>query len=239
MGFFDFLFHNRPSGARRRRTPTGPFEGLKAETAAKPLPSLKTTSRFKTPSSTTATLSNSGTIDGLGPDVAPASPAKDAPNSLHYALVHEALRATAFENPTLICGTLTSGMGTPFLRSLVDGVRDAEITSNFTIEAIRLHKLRVGRFPCLIIEMPPPEQPREAYFAAILLMADSKTPLHHIGVNHLRFFTLERTADAGDPTKTVFCEWNEAGGRRSYGDGPSPTVDRFLHALSGMAGTRG
>lgn len=237
MGVFEFLFHRREP--RRRRSTTPPFEGLKAETPAKPLPSLRSPTRFvrALPTNSTVSLSNSGTISDGIPAEATASETiseNDLTPSLHEVLVNVALRATAFSNPSLIYGTLSSAMAKPLLRMLLDGVRAEATGGDVALEEIRFHKLRAGRYPCLVVEMPTPQRLREVYFAGILLTADPKTPLHKISSNDLRFFTLEKAGGAEEAETTAFCEWNRVGGRRSFGDGPPPRLERFLGALGGM-----
>jgi hypothetical protein len=75
----------------------------------------------------------------------------------------------------------------------------------------------------LVVTMPPPLHPPEAYLAALVRPAGSDSS------TGLRCFTLE-LGTGPEVQPTVIGEW-VAGGHRNYGPGPEPTVDAFVAAL--------
>ena len=122
------------------------------------------------------------------------SPARDLveadlpePRCHHYTLAHYALRSVAFERPLAFLGVLASPDAAKFLtdlmRSVSEHCREREPRPDFSSDDLTLHKVRVGVFPCAVIEMPRPRAITEAFFVAAVLLADLDQELPEEGVS--------------------------------------------------------
>jgi hypothetical protein len=104
--------------------------------------------------------------------------------------------------------------------------------------------------PCIIVEMPHPQEPTEAYFVAIvskiaeddLIMWEvpdhPKPSERHQKEWSLNYYTLERSSGYVQGRKSTFCEWISNGRHLNHGGGPEPTLDAFLPFLKDFLAKR-
>jgi hypothetical protein len=132
-----------------------------------------------------------------------------------------------FQNPPALLRTL-SREKEALLKELWDFVgdkvveRDREAGRRLSSGlALTLRETSSGR-SILVVTLPPPQEPPEAYFVGLIL----EPP---------RYITLERGTNLAGGTRTVLCEWTERI-HANMGDGPEPTIESFVHALGSLAG---
>jgi hypothetical protein len=159
----------------------------------------------------------------------------DEPRCHHYTLAHYALRIMAFQEPLSFLGILASPQRQPFLVRLLQRVsehcKERESRPDFRIEDIAVHQVRVGPYPCAILEMPRPRAMSEAYFVAAVLLTDLEKGMPEAKEVALRYFTLEKGLAFGGPPRTVLCEWTADGTHHNFGDGPAPRLGSFIEAV--------
>jgi hypothetical protein len=165
----------------------------------------------------------------------PDPPDLPDPRCGHYSLAHHALRGVAFQDPLFFLGVLASPDAQRFLADLLRRVqehcKDREPLAEFSVEELTVHKRRVGKYPCAVIELPPPRAVAEAYFVAGVLLSDPAADLPQAEAAKLRYFTLEKGMSFDGSRRTVLCEWTKEGTHRNFGDGPPPIPDGFLAAI--------
>jgi hypothetical protein len=159
----------------------------------------------------------------------------DEPRCHHYMLAHYALRTVAHDKPLAFLGVLASPDATHFLSDLMESVsehcKDRERHPDFSVEAIRIHTLRIGKYPCAVVQMPKPRAPTEAFFVAGVLLADPNEEMPESDRVALRYFTLEKGITLGGPARTVLCEWTADGTHANFGDGPPAELRAFCGAV--------
>jgi hypothetical protein len=169
------------------------------------------------------------------PDRAPIEEDLPEPRCHHYTLAHYALRSVAFEQPVRFLGILASPDAqrflTDLLRSVSEHCKEREPRPDFRIQDVTVHKVRVGRYPCVVLELPRPRATTEAFFVAAVLLADLDQGLPDSHAAVLRYFTLEKGFVLGGPPRTVLCEWTAEGSHLNYGDGPAPQLQAFTGGL--------
>jgi hypothetical protein len=165
----------------------------------------------------------------------PAPEDLDEPRCHHYTFAHYALRSVAFTDPLVYLGILASPKGQEFLarllRSVSEHCKEREPQPDFDVEDISVHQVRVGRYPCAVVEMPRPKATTEIYFTAAVLLADPEDGMPESAPMDLRYFTLEKGVVLDGPPRTVLCEWTSAGSHVNYGDGPEPQLEAFVRAV--------
>src|SRR4051812_29276635 len=119
----------------------------------------------------------------------------------------------AHDRPLPLLAVLASPDAKPFLTDLMQSVaehcREREPEAGFTADDLTVHKGRVGKHPCVVVQMPPPRGPTEAYFAAVVPLIDLDQPLPPKPEEvKARYFTLEQGVTLGGPPRTVLCEWD-------------------------------
>lgn len=146
------------------------------------------------------------------------------PRPQHYAFAHLFLRDKAFANPVATVNELSREKGTQYLKILWStiGHKNKGKNDNFIPpDGLACHPIRVGdRHRGVIVKMPEPLGPAEAYFIAIVIPADA-LPVERC---LCRYYTLELSANW--PSETVFCEWT-AGAHMNRGSGVPPILDAF------------
>ena len=159
----------------------------------------------------------------------------DEPRCHHYTLAHVALRQMAHDDPVAFLGILASPKAPEFLaevfRSVSDHCRERDPRPDFTAADLTIHRGRVGRYPCAVVQMPPPKGPTEAFFAAAVLLVDPEQPMPPRESVKARYFTLEKGVTLGGPPRTVLCEWTADGTHSNFGDGPPARLEAFVAAL--------
>lgn len=155
---------------------------------------------------------------------------------MHYQFVHVALRTLVFQEPRLATALWELDDPGPLLDDIalqvVRACRGRGEGGDLRADHLTMHKLRLGGYPCMIIEMPEPMATTEAYMLAILgrpdLDGDSSGDE---GDAQRRYFTLEYSGHRPAP-HTVLCEWTAQGSHMNMGGGPEPTVDAFVGELA-------
>jgi hypothetical protein len=151
-------------------------------------------------------------------------------------LAHVALRQIALEDPLFYLGVLASERRSEFLEQLFESVdqhcRVQGARADFAAGDIAFHGLRVGQFPCAVLEFPPPREATEVFFTALVLLADPSQPLPEREALTAHYFTLERGFAFDGTPRTVLGGWTKDS-HVNYGDGPEPTLANFAAALGG------
>jgi hypothetical protein len=185
-------------------------------------------------------MASSDITDGKHPSM-PVPPQPNASldaetRQAHYVFAHYALRSVALNDPVFYLGVLASPAGSQFLDDLLTTVsehaRPDDPPPDFSAADCRIHTVRAGVYPCAVVEMPPPRAMTEAYFTAAVLLLDPAQEQADLTNAAVRYFTLEQGFDLEGHSRTVLCEWNKDGTHVNFGEGPSPTVERFVSALS-------
>jgi hypothetical protein len=167
----------------------------------------------------------------------------DEPRCHHYALAHYALRSVAHKRPLGFLGILASPDAKRFLADLLESVAEhcaarqpaGQGGPDFSVADLTVHKVRVGPYPCTIIEMPRPRATTEAYFVAAVLLARLDQEMPEPEQVKLRYFTLEKGFVLGGPPRTVLCEWTEEGAHVNYGVGPTPRLEALVQGTGEAA----
>lgn len=169
------------------------------------------------------------------PDSSPAEPNVHEPRCHHYTLAHYALRSVAFQQPLRFLTVLVSPDARRFLsnlmRSVSESCKEEEAEPGFAVEDLAIHTVRVGRYPCAVIEMPPPKATTEAFFVAAVLLAEVDQEMPDPEQVAMRYFTLEKGFVLEGPPRTVLGEWTADGTHRNYGDGPEHRLESFVEAI--------
>ena len=160
-------------------------------------------------------------------------PRKKTPH--HYWFAHVVLRTVCFCDPCLFLGKIASPARQEFLDDLwrvVCQTCDKHGEADFSSRDIKITISQIGDYPAILIQMPTPHFTTEAHMVCIIL----KTPIEEIETIdsklEVRYFTLEKGVNmmtGGD--RTVLCAWEEDD-RHNYGDGPEPTPQAFVEAIT-------
>jgi hypothetical protein len=173
------------------------------------------------------------------------------PRCVHYQFVHVALRTLVFSEPRLATALWELDDPGPLLDDIalqvVRACRGRGEGGEIRAEHLTLHKLRLGGYPCMIIEMPEPIATTEAYMLAILgrpdadgagAQAEGEEEGEEEGEADVseedpqrRYFTLEYSSHR-PPPHTVLGEWTAQGSHMNMGGGPEPTVEAFVAELA-------
>jgi hypothetical protein len=164
------------------------------------------------------------------------SPAGFDPRCDHYSFAHVVLRNAAFDNPTQCVTSLASTNGKQYLSEVWDKVVDICKEHNqpveLTLDDILIHKLRVGPFPCTILEMPAPQFATEAFFVALILTVDITDQSQHMSNGSVRYLTLENGEPNEEEVDTVIGEWSADGQHNILGDGTYPELGEFVAKIT-------
>jgi hypothetical protein len=159
------------------------------------------------------------------------------PRCVHYQFAHVALRGLVFSEPRLATALWELDDPTALLDDIAaqvaracrargegDDLRAAELT---------VHKRRLGRNPCVVIELPQPQATTEAFMIAIIQRRDldaERTDAERTAYE-CRYFTLEFSEHRESP-HTVLGEWTAQGSHLNMGGGPDPEVEAFVAKLA-------
>jgi hypothetical protein len=161
-----------------------------------------------------------------------ANAAEEAGPSADYVLAHYALRQIALESPLQMLGLLASPDAKKFLTELLQDVeKQLGQKASYRADQIQIHCLRLGEYPCAIVEFPAPQKMAEAYMVALvaLLGTDDEIP-KDLSTIKAHYYTLEKGFSMEGSDRTVLCEWDTTS-HKNYGDGPEPTPAAFASAL--------
>ncbi|MFT5322493.1 MAG: hypothetical protein ACI8P0_000328 [Planctomycetaceae bacterium] len=158
------------------------------------------------------------------------------PRCDHYSFAHVVLRKAAFENPTKCVTSLASPDGKAYLSELwnevVETCKQHNQPIELTLDDILIHKLRVGPFPCTILEMPAPHFATEAFFVGLILTVDITDQSQNMSDGSVRFFTLENGEPTEEEVQTVIGEWSADGRHTTLGPGPYPDLSDFVARIT-------
>jgi len=151
--------------------------------------------------------------------------------SHHYVLAHFALRQVAFDNPYAFFAIMASPKRQDFLdsvwKNLCRNFDEKQGTAHFTVRDLEITTTRLGDYPTVLIQMPKPYFPPEAYMVCVVL----KVPVQQLSTQPknpaVLYYTLERGMNMDGSERTVFCGWN----RESHfncGPGPEANAAAFL-----------
>ena len=161
----------------------------------------------------------------------------DAPRCGHYMTAHLALRSLALQRPLMFFGVLASDDKNNFLQTVLDMVQeDCQAQGEplgLHVSDLKVHPGRVGKYPLVMIEMPPPERVAEAFFVAAVMFIDLDDDAPPPEKPPVRYFTLERSMlpETGE-SGTVVCEWTDEA-HYQLDHGPEPTIENFVRAIQG------
>lgn len=175
-----------------------------------------------------------GIFDFLKPKKPPAPPGlpdDDGP-SFRYMLAHYALRQTALDAPLQYLAILASPDARRFIGVIMVSVTEhLGRPPDFTVDAVKVHPVRVKDYPCAIVEMPEPREIAEAHFTGLVVLLKPVDDLPQDPKDlSARYFTLEKGCTLDGAPRTVLAEWDQTS-HSNYGDGPSPTVEAFARAI--------
>jgi len=157
----------------------------------------------------------------------------------HMFFAHHIFRGMVFENPALPFAAVAAGKGDDLVRDvwrkvgeqISDGASGRALPDKgLTVEAVDI----VG-CPAVLLHLPPPKGPPEAYFVAIVMTQQPRRRwLFRRSPLRIRYITLEYGVSllVEEETHTVLCEWDEGGTHLNYGRGPSPDRAAFIEAVS-------
>ncbi|KIG12954.1 hypothetical protein DB30_00838 [Enhygromyxa salina] len=159
------------------------------------------------------------------------------PRCVHYQFVHVALRTLVFQEPRLATALWELDDPGPLLDDIalqvVRACRGRGEGGEIRADQLTLHKLRLGGYPCMILEMPEPIATTEAYMLAILGRPSLGGAEQAEGEDdgRARYFTLEHSSHRPAP-HTVLGEWTGEGSHLNMGGGPEPSVEAFVAELA-------
>jgi hypothetical protein len=150
-----------------------------------------------------------------------------------YVLAHYALRQIALSDPLRFLAIIASPDANRFIDAVMQDVAEkCGRPATFKSDAVKCHRLRVGNFPCAMIEFPEPREMAEAYLIALVVLIDTSIaePPATTKVS-ARYFALEKGFTLSNEPRTVLAEWS-ANTHGNLGDGPVPSVEAFAAAIA-------
>ncbi len=160
---------------------------------------------------------------------------------MHYQFAHVALRGLVFREPRLVFALWEledpSAMLDEITAQVARVCRARGEGGDIRAADLRVHKRRLGRNPCLVIELPQPVATTEAFMVAIIQRRDLDAPPLPPDAEppppapECRYFTLEFSAHR-EPPQTVLGEWTAQGSHLNMGGGPEPEVEAFIAKLA-------
>ncbi|NVB38819.1 hypothetical protein G6O69_13340 [Pseudenhygromyxa sp. WMMC2535] len=158
------------------------------------------------------------------------------PRCVHYQFAHVALRQLIFSEPRFVRALWE--LEDP--RALLDDIA-VQVTREcrrqgeggaLHVDELGLHRLTIGSYPCVIIELPEPGATTEAFMVALVDLdgEGSEDPAEDAAPRR-RYFTLEYSAHREAP-HTVLAEWTSQGSHMNMGGGPEPSVEAFVTAIA-------
>lgn len=163
--------------------------------------------------------------------------ASDEPRCVHYQFAHVAVRKLVFDDPRLAVALWELDDASSLLDEITVQVcrhcRQQGDGGNLRAAQLTVHKHRLGRHPCVIIEMPPPQATLEVFMLAVIQLRDLDAgPGQGDREAERRYFTLELSTHRPEP-HTVLAEWTAQGSHINMGGGPEASVEAFIGALAG------
>jgi hypothetical protein len=163
---------------------------------------------------------------------------ENQPRRQYYLFAHYVLRGAAFELGAACVGVLLSPKRDEFLREMwkhtsetvKENEPDQPLDPYPSIEAI---PLKAGKFPCMVLRMPPPKGVTECYFVGIVAHVDLAAGKKPAKETPISYYTLERgVGDDLRTPRTVVCSWTKEGQHTNFGDGPPAEPEAFADAIA-------
>jgi hypothetical protein len=155
----------------------------------------------------------------------------------HYVFAHYALREVAFSEPIRIFNLLASDHRTAFFDDLLASIAERfpdSAPAGFTGADIQFHGMLIADRPCALLQMPPPSEPAEALWIALVsrLTPDqfSTAPVGN-PEDLLDYYTLELPVEVSATRPSVFCSWSREA-HANFGNGPIPDLQHFVPFLT-------
>jgi hypothetical protein len=161
---------------------------------------------------------------------------------IHYTFAHEVLRKIAFKLNTQLFEQFKPEKRESFFRLLFKreyyGLAEHE-PAEIVPEDIGCHELVIRDRPCVVLEMPVPESPTEAWFIGLVSKLHSNelverlnrlkagSPVDWQPDEVLEYLTLERSGASSDADDTTLCAWTAEGRHCWICKGPKPTLENF------------
>ena len=167
------------------------------------------------------------------------------PRNQYYFFQHYLLRQAMFQLKVAGVGALLSPKGEELLRAVWEDVtkacRDQGETALDPYPGVEVLPLRAGKFPCVVLKMPPPLRTTECHFVGVVAHFDPQSDETPSEQTRISYFTLERgvSLERGGAERTVLCEWNLAGSHLNFGDGPAADPQAFADAVAKVVADRG
>lgn len=145
-------------------------------------------------------------------------------------MAHVALRTICFERPGLFFGVMVSPEVGEFLADVLRSVEgQAKDKADFTAEDLRVHPLRAGEHPLLVVEFPEPRTATEAYFIGALLKIG---PGQNPDEADVSYFTLERGDAVADAGRCQLQVWHRDGTHTRLASPVTAGLEQFVTAVS-------
>lgn len=163
------------------------------------------------------------------------SPPADSGPSPEYVFAHYALRQIALSDPLQFLALLASSDAEEFIDAVLKDVAEqCGLKTSFDASSVKIHKVRLNAFPCVVISLPEPKEMAEAFMVALVVLIDTSSErTRQQDKPEARYFTLEKGFSLSNEPRTVMAEWDSEA-HSNYGDGPAPTVQAFTTAIEGL-----
>lgn len=156
------------------------------------------------------------------------------PRCVHYQFAHVALRGLVFRESRLAVALWElddiSALLDDIAVQVARACRAQGEGGELRAAQLTVHKHRIGRLPCVVIELPKPIATTEAFMVGIIQLRDLDAAVSDSEAE-CRYFTLEYSAQREAP-HTVLGEWTDQGNHLNMGAGPEPEVDAFVSELA-------
>jgi hypothetical protein len=158
----------------------------------------------------------------------------------HYVFGHVALKNLFFHSPRGLVNALVI-RGDEFLKEIWDDVGtkvavEGGEAAKLASEGLSCTRHRIGRDAmAVIVTMPHPEEPPEAYFLGLVLRAapNQSADPECASAWKARYMTLELGTDRAGAERTFLCEWTE-NAHLNTGLAPEANVEAFALQLAEM-----
>jgi hypothetical protein len=142
----------------------------------------------------------------------------------HYGFVHVYLRSLTFRDVAALVGHLHRD-GLAYLQHLwTDAGQRLAPDQVLAPAGLELRMDNTAEAVTALVVLPPPREPTEAYFAAVVAQRGSDA-----GEFRPAFFSLELGIDVmTQRPRTVACRWEPDGRHLNLGTGPIPDAEAFL-----------
>lgn len=160
--------------------------------------------------------------------------ARSEPRDHHYFFAHYTVREVCAHDPMEFFAIIASPEQERFVAWLWQTTekRIGRPITDVEPSQMTITTCRVKESPAVILKMPSPVAASEAHLVGVLLTGLQQAAESEAEPG-FRYFTLEHGVKLDRTTRTVLCEWDEAG-HKNFGDGPPPTVEAFASAIEGL-----